>query len=84
MEFLGQGSDLSHSFNLRHSCGHTGSFNPLCWARDGTCVHPGVAEMLPIPLHHSRNTLFYFFSVPTSFLLLLEFQFSPLEANNAS
>ena len=32
MEFLGQGADLSHS------CGDAGSFNPLCWARDQTCV----------------------------------------------
>ena len=38
MEFPGQGSDPSYSCNLRHSCGHAGSFNPLCWAGDRTCV----------------------------------------------
>ena len=40
MEFLGQGSDLSHSFDLHCSCGcgNTRSFNPLCHARDQTCV----------------------------------------------
>ena len=35
---LGQGSDLSYSFDLRLNCGNTGSFNQLCWARDRTCV----------------------------------------------
>ena len=33
-----QGSDLSHSRNLHHSCGNTRSFNPLCWAGDRACV----------------------------------------------
>ena len=37
MEFLGQGSDQTHSCELHHSYGNTGSFNPLCWARDWTC-----------------------------------------------
>ena len=38
MEFPGQGSDLSHSFNLNRSLGNTGSSNPLCRAGDQTCV----------------------------------------------
>ena len=32
MEFLGQGSD-PHC-----SCSNAGSFNPLCWTRDRTCI----------------------------------------------
>ena len=32
VEFPVQGSDLSCS------CNNTGSFNPLCWARDWTCI----------------------------------------------
>ena len=38
MEFLGQGSDLSHSCNLRHSSSHARSFDPLCQAGDRTCI----------------------------------------------
>ena len=38
MEFLGQGSDLSHSCNLRHSYSNTGSLNLVCQARDRTCI----------------------------------------------
>ena len=34
----GQESDLSHSCNLHCSCGSARSFNPLCRARDRTCV----------------------------------------------
>ena len=37
MEFLGQGSDLIHSWNLG-SCGNPWFFHPLCWAGDGTCI----------------------------------------------
>ena len=33
--------------------------NPLCQARDWTCV-PHTPKMLPIPLHHSRNSCFCF------------------------
>ena len=29
MEFLGQGSDLSHSWDLHHSCCKPGSFEPV-------------------------------------------------------
>ena len=38
MEFPGQGSDLSCSFDLCHYCDNTGSFNPLCLAGDQTCI----------------------------------------------
>jgi len=34
MEFLGQGSDPSHSCYLSRSCGNAGAFNPPCPARD--------------------------------------------------
>ena len=50
-EFQGRGSDPSHSCNLCHNCGNTGSFNPLCQDRKRTCnlccgdsTHPIVAE----------------------------------------
>ena len=33
-EFLGQGSDPSHSCDLHCSCGNAGSFNPLCQTRN--------------------------------------------------
>ena len=38
MEFPGQGSDLSCSFDLCYSCSNGRSFNLLCWARDLTCI----------------------------------------------
>ena len=34
MEFSHQGSNSSHGWDLYHSCGNTGSFNPLSRARD--------------------------------------------------
>ena len=50
MEFLGQGSDPSHS------CGtYTTSFNPTVPGQ-GSILCPGAAETPPIPLHHSRNS----------------------------
>ena len=38
MEFPGQGSDLSCSCSLRHSCSNTGSFNLLCRTGAQTCI----------------------------------------------
>ena len=38
MEFSGQGSDLSCSWDLCHSCINVGSFNPLCRARNQTFI----------------------------------------------
>ena len=38
MMFLGQGSDLSCSFDLRCSSGNARSFNPPCQVEDWTCV----------------------------------------------
>ena len=38
MEFLGQGSDLSHRYNLCRTCSNTRSFNPLCRAGDPTNI----------------------------------------------
>ena len=38
MEFLGQGSDLNHIWDLCHSCSIARYFNPLCLAGDWTCV----------------------------------------------
>ena len=54
MEFLGQGSDASHSCDPLCSGGNAGSFN-LLWCQAGDWS-PGTAEMLPIPLHHSGNS----------------------------
>ena len=56
IEFLGQGSDPSHICNLHLSCSNTRSFNPVCQLAQGLNLHPGTAEMPPIPLHHSRNS----------------------------
>ena len=64
MEFLGQGSDSSHSCNLRHSCGNAGSLNALCWARESNLC-PGAAEMPPMPLHHSELQSKVFFKTDT-------------------
>ena len=38
IKFPGQGSDPSCSCNLFCNCGNIRSFNPLCWAGDGTCI----------------------------------------------
>ena len=58
MEFLSQGSDLSLSCDLHCSYGNNGCFNPLCQA--GVLnLHPGVAEIPPIPLYHRGNTYIY-------------------------
>ena len=43
MEFLGQEPDLSCRCHLSHCCRSAGSFNPLCWAGNRTCV----LEMAP-------------------------------------
>ena len=37
-KFPSQGSNPSGSCDLCLSCGHTGCFNPLCWAKDWTCT----------------------------------------------
>ena len=55
MEFPGRGSDLSHSFNLCHSCGNARSLNPLFQTGESNLC-PDAAEMLPILLCHSRNS----------------------------
>ena len=49
MKFLSQGSDLSHS------CGNTGSFNPLRRARDQSNLRPGAAETLSYPVVPERQ-----------------------------
>ena len=60
MEFPGQGSDPSHSCNLRCSWGP----DPLTHrARPGSNLRPGAAEMAPIPLPHSGNSSFLTFYV---------------------
>ena len=45
MEFPGQGSDPSHSFNLCYRCSNTRSFNTLCQARDRWCC-TDIAELI--------------------------------------
>ena len=49
MEFPGQGSDPSHSWDLCQSCRNSGSFNPLCQGQ-GANLHPGPAEYAANPL----------------------------------
>ena len=60
MQFLGQGSDLTPSCDQCHSCGHTGSFNPLAWVGGGeeSNLLPVAKEMPPIPSHHRGNSYF--------------------------
>ena len=58
-QFLGQGLNLSRRCNLRHSCGNSRSFNPLCWA--GNWTHASaVTWATPVgflnPLWHSGNS----------------------------
>lgn len=38
MGFLGRGSDLSHIYDLPHSCSNARSFNSLSQVGDRTCV----------------------------------------------
>ena len=56
---MGQGLNLSYRCNLHHSCGNSGSFNPLCQGR-GTnpclCSDPSCCSWILNPLHHSRNS----------------------------
>ena len=48
MEFLDQGSDLSHSCDLYHRCGNTRFFNPLCWVGDRTwCCRDAASLVVP-------------------------------------
>ena len=51
--FLGQGSDLSRSCDLRHSCSNVGSVPGR-----GSNLHAGIAEMPLILLCHSRNSFY--------------------------
>ena len=48
-----QGLNLSHSFNLHHSCSNARSFNLLCW---GSNWH-----LSSNPSHSSRILFFFFF-----------------------
>ena len=38
MEFPGQGSAPSHTWDLHHTCSYVGILNPLCQTGDWTCV----------------------------------------------
>ena len=51
MEFLGQGSDLSHRVVTYATAAFT-----LGW---GSNLHPRIPEMLLIPSHHNRNAYIY-------------------------
>ena len=54
MEFLGQGSDPSHSVNPSHSCGNARSLTHCTRPGGRTCIP--VLSRLPILLHHSRKS----------------------------
>ena len=60
-KFLGQELNLSHSYDLCHSCDNTGSLTH--------CSRPEMEPMVPQTqrqivnlLHHSRNSSFSYFS----------------------
>lgn len=55
MEFLGQGSGLSHSCDLSISLSNANEDSPICCAEGGLNLSPTVAQM-PIPLRHSGNS----------------------------
>ena len=60
MEFLGQGSDPSHSLDLSHPLCQCQILNSLCQAEmepASQCSQDVVLKMLPIPLSQSRNSL---------------------------
>ena len=62
--FQGQGSDLSHSCDLRHSCGNAG-FLTHC-AGLGIKPAPSAPKKPPIPSGHSGNSLTPFLYRPCS------------------
>ena len=66
---------LSHSCNLCHSCSNTGSFNPLCQARDQT--YPSAENWVPAVGFLTHCTLV---GTPNLFLkkLLSAFSYIPL------
>ena len=55
MEFPGQGSALSHSCNLSHSCGSAISLTHLLG--QGSNLHPSSPETPLSPLRHSGNSI---------------------------
>ena len=56
MEFLGQGSDLSHSCNLSCSYSNTGSLTHRAGLGQGSNPSPRAPKMLLIPLRSSGNS----------------------------
>ena len=59
MEFPGQGSDASYSYDLSHSFSNAGSLTHCAWL--GIKPRPSNAKMPSIHLHHSRNSSCLFF-----------------------
>ena len=61
MEIHGIWKFPGQELNSSHSCGNTGSFNPLCWpGKEPTPLQqPGAEVAFLTPLHHSRNSLAY-------------------------
>ena len=54
--------NLSHSCNLCHSCGNTGSFTPLALGQGSNlclCSHLSHCSQILNPLSHSRNSLIH-------------------------
>ena len=73
LEFLAQGSDLSHNCDLHCSCSNTRSFNPLCWAGGQTCI----LVLPPIPLCHRSNSTFGGFCFFCLFVCFCLFRATP-------
>ena len=53
MEFLGQGSDLSHSLDLSCGCGNSGSLTHCAGPGSNLCSS---VSKTPLILHHNRNS----------------------------
>ena len=56
MEFPGQGSDLSHSFDLPQNYSNIESLTHCAWLSWGLNLYPGAAEMLLIALCATAGT----------------------------
>ena len=69
-KFLGHGLNLSCSCSLRHRCGNTRSFNPLCRAGGGTCRDLNRCGWILNPRCHSGIAPIFVFKVDLLFLLV--------------
>ena len=72
MEFPGQGSDQRATVMTHAAAVATPrSFNPLCWGQ-GLNLHPGAAEMPPMPPCHNGNSEACCFNVIQQWVCILQ------------